>query len=78
MCGKLRDENEIKDVDLIVFTSPSTVKNMITMVGIENIKSKTALAIGPITAKALAEQGIEAIICDEYSAEGVINKLVKM
>jgi uroporphyrinogen III methyltransferase/synthase len=78
LCGKLRDENEIKDVDLIVFTSPSTVKNMITMVGLETIKSKTALAIGPITAKALSEQGIEAIICDEYSTEGVINKLVRM
>ncbi|MBW9147909.1 uroporphyrinogen-III C-methyltransferase [Clostridium sp. CM028] len=78
VCGKLRYENEIKDVDLIVFTSPSTVKNMITMVGIEVIKSKTALAIGPITAKELSDNGIESIICDEYSAEGVISKLVKM
>ncbi|HEY8805080.1 MAG TPA: uroporphyrinogen-III C-methyltransferase [Clostridium sp.] len=78
ICGKLRSENEIKDVDLIVFTSPSTVKNMITMVGIETIKSKTALAIGPITAKALSEQGIEATMCDVYSVEGVIRKLVEM
>jgi len=30
ICGKLRSESEIKDVDLIVFTSPTTVKNMIT------------------------------------------------
>lgn len=78
LCGKSRYENEIKDVDIIVFTSPSTVKNMITMVGLEIIKSKTALAIGPITAKSLLEQGIEAIICEEYSCEGIISKLVKM
>ena len=51
LCGKLRDENEIKDVDLIVFTSPSTVKNMITMVGIETIKSKTALSNRPYNCK---------------------------
>jgi len=78
ICGKLRLENEIKDVDIIVFTSPSTVKNMITMVGLETIKSKIALAIGPITAKALLDVGIEAIICDVYSTQGVISKLVKM
>jgi uroporphyrinogen III methyltransferase/synthase len=78
LCGKSRYENEINDVDVIVFTSPSIVKNMITMVGLETIKSKTALAIGPITAKSLSEQGIEAVMCDEYSSEGIINKLLKM
>ncbi|MBU3180590.1 uroporphyrinogen-III C-methyltransferase [Clostridium psychrophilum] len=78
ICGKLRSESEIKDVDIIVFTSPSTVKNMITMVGIETIKSKLALAIGPITAKALSDVGIEAVICDVYSAKGVISKIVEM
>lgn len=78
LCGKLRDKDEIKDVDSIVFTSPSTVRNMITMAGIEIIKSKTALAIGPITAKELFKHGIEAIVCDEYSIEGVVSKLIKM
>lgn len=78
LCGKLKSENEIKDVDLIVFTSPTTVNNMITMVGIETVKSKTALAIGPITANALTEHGIESIICDEYCVEGVISKLLKI
>ena len=51
---------------------------MITMVGLETIKLKTALAIGPITAKALLDVGIEAIICDVYSTQGVISKLVKI
>ena len=78
LCGKLRSEDEIKDVDIIVFTSPSTVKNMITMVGLETIKSKESLAIGPITAKALLDQGIKSTICDVYSAKGVINKLMEM
>jgi len=78
LCGKLRSENEMDDVDLIVFTSPSTVKNMIKMVGLETIKSKATLAIGPITAKALSDQGIESTVCDIYSAEGVIKKLLEM
>ncbi|MCB2290705.1 uroporphyrinogen-III C-methyltransferase [Clostridium sp. CS001] len=78
LCGKSRYEDEIKDVDAIVFTSPSIVKNMITMVGIETIKSKTALAIGSITAKALSEQGVEAIMCDEYSSEGILRKLMEI
>jgi len=76
LCGKLQIGNEIEDVDLIVFTSPSTVKNMIEMVGLEIIKMKTALAIGPITAKALLDNGVKATMCDEYSAEGVIKKLL--
>jgi uroporphyrinogen III methyltransferase/synthase len=78
LCGKLRSEDKIKDVDLIIFTSPSTVKNMIKMVGLETIKSKTSLAIGPITAKELSEQGIKSIICDVYSVKGVISKLMEM
>jgi len=78
VCGKLQTGNEIKEVDLIVFTSPSTVKNMIKMVGFETIKSKTSLAIGPITAKALSDVGIKAIICDVYSVDGVISKILKI
>jgi len=78
LCGKLRADNEIDDVDLIVFTSPSTVKNMIKMVGLEIIKSKATLAIGPITEKALLGQGIEPTVCDIYSAQGVIKKLLEM
>lgn len=78
ICGKLRSDNKIKDVDLIVFTSPSTVKNMIKMVGIETIQSKKALAIGPITAKALIDVGITATVCDVYSVDGVISKLLLM
>ncbi|MCB2305047.1 uroporphyrinogen-III C-methyltransferase [Clostridium estertheticum] len=78
ICGKLKSDNEIKDVDVIVFTSPSTVKNMINMVGIETIQSKKAIAIGPITAKALMNVEVNPTICDVYSVEGVINKLLEM
>ena len=78
LCGKMRSANEIKDADIIVFTSPTTVKNMITLVGLQTIKSKKSLAIGPITAKELGENGIEATICDVYSADGIIKKLLSM
>ena len=78
VCGKLRSDNEIKDVDVIVFTSPSTVKNMIKMVGIETVQSKKALAIGPITEKALLDVGIKATVCDVFNMDGVISKLLLM
>lgn len=61
--------------DSIIFTSPSTVKNMITLVGIDNIKEKKVLAIGPITAKELEKNNISYLLCKEASNKGIIESL---
>lgn len=78
LCGLGTNKNAFKDVDVVVFTSPSTVNNMIHMVGIEKIKEKKAIAIGPITYNALEKQGIKAISCSEQSEEAIIETVRKI
>ncbi len=74
-------EGEIKNIyafdaaDIVMFTSPSIVKNMLKLVGYEKIKKKLCLAIGPITAEELKNNNLECIVCDEYSTEGIIKKI---
>ena len=73
--GEVKNLRTFHEVDMVLFTSPSTVKNMIEMVGLETLKEKKALAIGPITLKALKESGIDAFICKEHSDEGLIGEI---
>jgi uroporphyrinogen III methyltransferase/synthase len=76
--GELKNERAFEDVDVVLFTSPSTVRNMIDMVGLDAIKEKLSLAIGPITHKELKNHGIEAYISEEYCEQGIINKLIDL
>ncbi|KEI98907.1 uroporphyrinogen III synthase [Clostridium botulinum A2B3 87] len=78
LCGQSSHTERFEDADTILFTSPSTVKNMISMVGIDSIKEKSIIAIGPITAAELDKNNIECSICDEYSINGIIDKLLDL
>ncbi|CBZ02806.1 uroporphyrinogen-III C-methyltransferase [Clostridium botulinum] len=78
LCGKCTHTERFEDADTVLFTSPSTVKNMIPMVGIDSIKEKSIIAIGPITAAELDKNNIECSICDEYSINGIIDKLLDL
>lgn len=66
----------LDDIDLVTFTSSSTVKNFINAFGsIKNIKTA---AIGSITANTLKEFGIIAdIIADEFTIDGLVEAIVK-
>lgn len=55
---------------MVLYTSPSTVKNMIDMIGLEALKEKVSIAIGPITLKALNESGIEGKMCKTHCGDG--------
>lgn len=70
--------NSFEDVDITIFTSPSTVKNMISLIGIKKLSTKKCLAIGPITQKELTKNGIETYVCDNYSNEGIIKKILEI
>lgn len=74
--GTLPSERCFDDVDTVVFTSPSTVNNMIELVGVDSIKQKRVISIGPITGSTLEKQSIKYEVCDEYTTEGVIKKLL--
>lgn len=69
------------DIDYITFTSSSTVKNLITIVGndYKNIlKNKKLVSIGPITSKTIEEFGLEVYKESEVSTiDGLIEVLVE-
>lgn len=75
--GELIDPSSFEEVDTVIFTSPTTVNNMIELVGLEAVKEKKAISIGPITGKALEINNITYEICEEYTTEGVIRKLLE-
>ncbi|MFC0903622.1 uroporphyrinogen-III C-methyltransferase [Clostridium sp. MT-14] len=74
--GKLPDGECFDNVDIVVFTSPTTVKNMICLVGIEAIRQKKVVAIGPITGKELEKHDICYHMSQEYTTKGVIDTIV--
>ncbi|MGL4760852.1 MAG: uroporphyrinogen-III C-methyltransferase [Sarcina sp.] len=76
--GEVRNQNSFAEVDVVLYTSPSTVNNMIDMLGVEAIKSKKSIAIGPRTASALKEHGIECEVCKKHSEDGFLNEIVDM
>ena len=64
-------------MDIITFTSPTTARHLIDMVGLEPIRAKRLLAIGPITLQELQKHGLAADVCAKYSADGILQQLIK-
>lgn len=65
----------LTEVDIVIYTSPSTVKSMVEMFGVDEIRKKLALSIGPITSKELSLQGIDYIQSEEYNTDGILKKI---
>lgn len=76
--GKINNERAYDEVDITLFTSPTTVENMIEMVGIDSIRKKKIIAIGPQTNKALIRYNIEAIVCKEHSEDGFLREIIEI
>ena len=74
--GEPKNVRAFEEVDYVLFTSPSTVNNMIEIIGIDKIKEKKAIAIGPQTLKALREKEIDAIMCKKHSEEGFLEEII--
>lgn len=77
VCGVLKNTKAFDEVDYVLFTSPSTVNNMIDMLGVDKIKEKKVIAIGPQTAKVIQDKGIECRICRKHSEEGFIKEIIE-
>jgi uroporphyrinogen III methyltransferase/synthase len=73
--GDMKNIGAFKNCNVVSFTSPSTVKNLVDMVGVELIKEKLCVAIGPITKKELDKFNIEAMVAEEYTTDGIIERL---
>ncbi len=70
-------------IDIITFTSPSTVRNFVLLVraaGLDPLRLPGApqvACIGPITAAAAVEQGFDVgLIADEFTTDGLTKALV--
>lgn len=77
-------ENLIKkfsnsEIDIVTFTSSSTVKNLIKIIGnADLLKSVTTACIGPVTAETLKEAGIEPdIVASEYTIPGLVKAIAE-
>lgn len=78
VCGKVKNERVFEEVDFILFTSPSTVNNMISLFGVDKIKEKYNIAIGPQTFKYLEEKGIEGYTCRKHSEDGFLDEILEI
>jgi uroporphyrinogen-III synthase len=68
-----------RGVDAITFTSSSTVRNFVKLVGKNGIWRHAAVAcIGPITAHTARELGLHVdVVAVEYTTDGLVQALVK-
>lgn len=71
------------NLDYITFTSSSTVNGFLKRVTLKKLRQKAydikVLAIGPVTAQTARQAGFKNIItADEFSTDGMINKLVEL
>lgn len=72
--AKLRDGA----VDVVTFTSSSTVRNLVQMLGsdAEVLRTMRVACIGPITAATAREAGLEpSIVADTYTIAGLIDAI---
>ncbi|MHB0977102.1 MAG: uroporphyrinogen-III synthase [Candidatus Aquicultorales bacterium] len=68
-----------EEIDVLTFTSSSTVKNFVALLHEEHLKAVerlTVAVIGPVTAKTAQELGIHVdVIPDEYTVDGMVKAL---
>ncbi|HXV62933.1 MAG TPA: uroporphyrinogen-III synthase, partial [Vicinamibacteria bacterium] len=66
-------------VDIVTFTSPSTVRSFFDGIQLSDIQGKfTCASIGPITSAALGELGLEVgIEAESYTSEGLVEAIVR-
>ncbi|WP_238884150.1 uroporphyrinogen-III C-methyltransferase [Clostridium sp. YIM B02551] len=76
--GDMKNIKAFEEVDIVLFTSPTTVNNLINMIDINEIREKICIAIGPVTYEALKEKEIDALVCEEHSQDGLINKITEV
>ncbi len=84
VCGQVDGEAlaaELKEgrIDLVTFTSSSTVKNLVNIIGsAEVLKDVKTACIGPVTADTAKSLGVEPdIIAKEYTIDGLVEAICK-
>ena len=79
---KLADMLAAGELDLVTFTSSSTVTNLLTLLGERGpalLKKAKIACIGPITADTCLEHGIEPdAMATEYTIKGMVETILTM
>ena len=67
------------ELDLVTFTSSSTVKNLIQILGsAEPLQHTKTACIGPVTAETAKSLGVEVdIVAEEYTIDGLVEAIRK-
>ena len=70
-----------REIDAVTFTSASTVRHFVELLGAEVaadlLRATTVAAIGPVTAEAAAQLGIEAtVVPEEFTIPALVDALV--
>lgn len=73
----LNEQLKKGDIDVITFTSSSTVVNLLKIVpAVELLKNVRLAAIGPVTAETMEKYGLRAdIVAEEYTIEGLVESI---
>jgi uroporphyrinogen III methyltransferase/synthase len=73
----IREMLERGEIDIITFTSSSTVKNFVQLVGRESVPEGVKIAcIGPITAQTAEDLGLHPdIVAEDYTIEGLVRAI---
>ena len=58
-----------------MYTSPSTFNNMVDIVGLDKIKEKINIAIGPQTFKALEQKEVNGFMCKVHTEDGLLKEI---
>lgn len=67
------------EIDVVTFTSSSTVRNLVAILGdAETLRKATVACIGPITAQTAREAGLRVdVVAEEYTIEGLVEALTQ-
>ncbi len=66
------------EIDIVTVTSPSTVRNLLTLIGGSLPAATTVACIGPVTAEAARQAGLRVdIMAGEYSIPGLVRALIQ-
>lgn len=80
--GPILEMLKTGEINVITFTSSSTVRNFVDMLGAGDISSLlsgvTVACIGPVTAATAREMGVRVdLVAEEYTIEGLISAILK-
>lgn len=72
----IKNQLDAGEIDMVTFTSSSTVENFVAAVGAESLQGVKTAAIGPITAQALKNFGVEVdVVAQKFTIAGLVDAI---